>query len=262
MEGFLDLYAQISTYRSVSTRLKLLLGLGSILLSVTAINALVPLTIGIILAIVIVRGNHTPAKVYLTLLVAPLIFTAISSVVIVVMQTGGAVLFSFQVLSFDISITEGGIYQSVLVFSRVFGSSSALFFIALTTPVIEVFSVLRQIGFPQVVIDLAMLMYRAIFILIEDASTIYRAQLMRCGYQSMRRGLITFAMMAGSLFIRAMDDGEQLLKAMDARCYDGKYAQLSGDSECSIKQAVIVSLFLFGLGSFSFLLSIKTLTGA
>jgi cobalt/nickel transport system permease protein len=77
---------------------------------------------------------------------------------------------------------------------------------------------------PTVLIDLAMLTYRFIFILIDEAGEIYRSQVMRLGYGRFRESVNSLGMLAGALFIRTWESGEALVMAMDARCYDGVLA--------------------------------------
>jgi cobalt/nickel transport system permease protein len=117
----------------------------------------------------------------------------------------------------------------MLVFCRVIGGMSAMIFIALTTPMTDIFIVLRQCRIPEAVIDLMMIIYRTIFILMDQVIQIYHAQLMRLGYSTWRESIYSFAALCGAAFIASWDSGEDLIRAMDARCYDGKFA-LMGES--------------------------------
>ncbi len=56
---------------------------------------------------------------------------------------------------------------------------SSLFFIALTTPAVELFSVMRDLRLPKEFVDLSMLIYRYIFVLIGEAIAMHNAQVMR-----------------------------------------------------------------------------------
>jgi len=114
----------------------------------------------------------------------------------------------------------------VFVFCRVIGGMSAMIFIALTTPMTDIFIVFRQCRVPEVVIDLMMIIYRTIFILIDQVIQIYQAQVMRLGYTSWKESIHSFSSLCGAAFIASWDSGEDLIRAMDARCYDGKFALL------------------------------------
>jgi len=98
----------------------------------------------------------------------------------------------------------------------------SLFFIALTTPMIEIFAVLKSLRIPGSVIELSMMIYRYIFVFLDQAAMIHSAQVMRLGDAGTKNSLNSFAMLCGVLFLRSWEQGERLVVAMDSRCYDGK----------------------------------------
>jgi cobalt/nickel transport system permease protein len=71
-----------------------------------------------------------------------------------------------------------------------------------------------------------MIIYRTIFIIVDQVKQIYNAQVMRLGYSTWRESIHSFASMCGAVFIASWNAGEDLIRAMDARCYDGKFALL------------------------------------
>jgi cobalt/nickel transport system permease protein len=66
-----------------------------------------------------------------------------------------------------------------------------------------------------------MLVYRYIFVLLDEATMIRNAQVMRLGDSGLNTSLHSFAMLSSVLFLRAWDQGERLIVAMDSRCYNG-----------------------------------------
>jgi cobalt/nickel transport system permease protein len=98
----------------------------------------------------------------------------------------------------------------------------SLFFIALTTPMLEIFAILKSLGLPGFLVELSMLMYRYIFVFLDQAAMIHNAQVMRLGDAGVKNALNSFSMLSSVLFLRAWEQGERLIVAMDARCYDGK----------------------------------------
>jgi len=119
-----------------------------------------------------------------------------------------------------------------------------MIFIALTTPMTDIFIVLRRCRIPEVVIDLMMIIYRTIFILIDQVIQIYHAQVMRLGYSTYRESLYSFATLCGAAFIASWDAGEDLIRAMDARCYDGKFALLGESRPLERMPCLAVMTFL------------------
>ena len=121
---------------------------------------------------------------------------------------------------------------------------SALLFIALTTPMTDLFEVMRKARVPDFVIDLAMIIYRTIFFLMDQVRQIHHAQVMRLGYSGWRESVQTFSMLCGAAFIAAWDAGDDLIRAMDARCYTGKFALLGENRQVEFRSLAALVLFI------------------
>ncbi|PKL70627.1 MAG: cobalt ECF transporter T component CbiQ [Methanomicrobiales archaeon HGW-Methanomicrobiales-1] len=226
-EELLEDIAQKNGLREVNVYLKLTVGLGAILLCLISASYLAPLFIALILTGAILILARVDLKTYAELFLAPLFFALISVSGIILITGGSDIFWRWDILpGFALSITRESINQGVFVFCRVIGGMSAMIFIALTTPMTDIFIVLRRCRVPEVVIDLMMIIYRTIFILIDQVIQIYHAQIMRLGYSTYRESLYSFATLCGATFIASWDAGDDLIRAMDARCYDGKFALL------------------------------------
>lgn len=226
-EELLEDIAQKNGLREVNTYLKLTAGLGAILLCLLSTSYIAPLFIAVILAGAILFLARVDAKTYAELFIFPFWFAIMSVAGILLMHGGQDVFWQWNILpSLSLSITRDSINQGVFVFCRVIGGMSAMIFIALTTPMTDIFIVFRQCRIPDVVIDLMMIIYRTIFILLDQVIQIYQAQVMRLGYTSWKESIHSFSSLCGAAFIASWDSGDDLIRAMDARCYDGKFALL------------------------------------
>ena len=226
-EDLLEDIAQKNGLRQVNTYLKLAAGTGAILLGLLSTSYIAPLFIAALLTFAILFLARVDAKTYTRLFIHPTWFAVMSVAGIVLIYGGSTVFWSWDPLPwFSLSITRESINQGFFVFSRIVGGMSAVCFIALTTPMTDLFIVMRQCRVPEVVIDLAMIIYRTIFIILNQVIQIYHAQVMRLGYSSWRESIHSFASLCGAAFIASWESGEDLIRAMEARCYDGKFALL------------------------------------
>jgi len=222
MHDLLDDFSHSNALRDVSPGIKLLLGLGAILICVSSSSPVAPLFIAASMSLITVRLARIPLRFYSTLLLVPISFSFLSAGVVAFMHGGGHQLISFALFGWTIGIREDGANLALLLVARTFGGMCALFFIALTTPMIEIFSVLKSMGMPDFLVELSMLMYRYIFVFVDQASVIHSAQVMRLGDSGIKNSLNSFSMLSSVLFLRAWEQGERLVVAMDARCYDGR----------------------------------------
>lgn len=221
MHDLLDDWAQSNALRDKNARLKLLLGLGAILISVSSVTPLAPLFVAVTISLITVMLAKIPFRFYSRLLLLPLSFAMLSAGVVAFMHGSGQTLFSLDAFGLQLSIREDGANLALLLIARTFGGMTSLFFIALTTPMIEIFAVLKSLRIPESVLELSMMIYRYIFVFLDQAAMIHNAQVMRLGDVGTRNSLNSFAMLSSVLFLRSWEQGERLIVAMDARCYNG-----------------------------------------
>jgi len=244
MDNILEDQAHRSALRHLDTRLKLLIGGGAILLGLLSPSPLGPAFIAATMAAITVGAPLTPVRFYAHLLTIPLSFATISAAVILFLSGGGETLWTAAIGPLTLTATTGSANLAALILARTFSGMCALFFIALTTPMAEIFTVMRSLRLPREFVDLSMLIYHFIFVLIGEAVATRNAQEMRHGYVSFTNAIASFAMLAGMLFVRAWEKGEELIVAMDARCYDGVFAAGEETEGASRRQIALVAAYL------------------
>jgi cobalt/nickel transport system permease protein len=226
-EELLEDIAQKNGLREVNPYLKLAGALGAILLCLSSTSFIAPFAIAILLSLGILFLARVDLRTFGELFVAPFSFALTGALVITLLFGGGEPLWSWSPLPWlMLSITRGSINEGIFVLCRVAGGMSAMIFIALTTPMTDLFIVMRRCHVPEPVLDLAMMIYRTIFMIMDQLVQTYQAQRMRLGYSSIRESIRSFSNLCGSVFIASWIAGEDLIRAMDARCYSGKFAML------------------------------------
>lgn len=224
-EGMLEDIAQGNGLREVSPYLKLAATLGGILLCLLSESWVAPFVIAVSLSLAVLLLARVDGRTYGELFVAPFSFALLSVSVILLLSGGAGPIFRWSPLPWlSLSITRASINGGLLVLSRMTGGMSALIFLAVTTPMTDLFMVMRRCRVPEPVLDLAMMIYRAIFMILDQLVQTYRAQLMRLGYSSFRESVRSFSNLCGAVFIGSWIAGEDLVRAMDARCYTGRFA--------------------------------------
>jgi len=196
---------------------------------------------------------RTPWRVYSGLLLVPLSFSLASSMVVAFMHGTGSTLFSVDLLQFHLGVRKDGADLALLLLLRTLGGMSALFFIALTTPMIEIFAVIKSLHVPDTVVELSMMIYRYIFVFLDQAAMIHSAQVMRLGDSRLRNSLCSFAMLSSVLFLRSWEQGERLIIAMDARCYRGKLDIMEREGRAGAGEMLAVAIYFSVLAAISIL---------
>ena len=160
MNNLLDDYALASPLRHHSNWLKLAIVAFGLLVGVSPPSPATPIFITLSMGFATIFFGKIPLKFYLKLVLLPLGFAATGSIVILFFFGTGGEVFSFEILGYRLVANTEGVEMALLVISRTVSGMSCVFFLALSTPMIELFAVVKRSGIPDSVVELSMLMYR------------------------------------------------------------------------------------------------------
>ena len=229
--GFLDRYLEGgSWFHRADARIKLVMALGFIF-ATTSIPPGKWTGFALMMALVWLAAGVSRVgllRVFLRSLVAiPFILIALPTV----FTKPGAPLFELDLALFALTGTQEGLDFFISVLLKSWTSVTAAVVLTATTPPLRLLEALRSIRIPAVLVAIVMLMYRYLFVLVEEAQSMMRARAARSAAIGPKSGgsLVWRAKsaggMAGSLFIRTLDRSERIYMAMVARGYDGTLRQ-------------------------------------
>ena len=138
-----------------------------------------------------------------------------------IFTTGHTVIGTVRFLHVSLPVYREGMALGFLIMLRILASVSLAMLLSFSTPMAEILAALRTFKVPELIIDLADMIYRYASSLGEIAATMRKAQLARGGgglpWHRQARDL---GRLAGNLMIKAFGRGERVYKAMLARGYD------------------------------------------
>ncbi len=240
----IDYYAYRSAMRNVSPEIKLLLALGTLLITVSADMLALSLFVIATMSIITVFFARTPLKIYLHYMSVPVMFMLISGFMIAAqVRRTAAGEWNINLSLFFICFTRESIVQSVEVFCKAFAGVSALYMMSFSTPMSEIMTVLQKLHLPRLFVELMALIYRYIFILYDVAERMQTAAGSRLGYRGFMQSLRTFAAIAGNLFFISLKKADAYYDALIARGYDGRLEFLSEDRPVSAVWASVTALY-------------------
>ena len=242
----IDTIAHTNKLRHVDTRLKVIFAISTLLITVASTSPIPPFLAFIIATILILFAAKIKLRTYLLLLLTPLFFGIVSLLMMsLFFGYADSPLYSFEILSHTFVVQKEGVNMGLLVASRTLAGSACLFFLALTTPMTELFTGLRWLRIPEVVIELAMIIYRYIFVFLEEAQRMWLASKMR-GEGNFRTKIEVFSMLTSTLFLRSIHQGDKLFVAMNSRCYDGETNSLCyQENKSKISTTALFAILLF-----------------
>ena len=139
----------------------------------------------------------------------------------------GVVTVAVRVQGWHVGLAPHGLELAGRLAARALAGLTCLLFMALTTPATDFVQGLRRIGVPVEITDLALLMYRFLFLLLDTAASMNAAQAARLGHSSYRRHMNSLALLIANLLPRALARAQGLETGLAARGWRGELQMLN-----------------------------------
>lgn len=219
-EIFSDIFARQDNFLArVDPRAKLIVALAVLLAVIFSTNPVFPLVV-LVLCVGTAVSVGVPARLIALRLAVPM---GIAGFLLVVQSvcSGSTPLWTLNIHGWKIIVLQEGSRAGLQIAARVLGAVSVVFLLSSVTPAHRIFCALRALGVPRGWVEIALLMYRYIFVLLDIAGDLTSAQKVRLGYSNMRRGLSSAGLVAGTVLLRSIDQAIRTNDAMKARACGG-----------------------------------------
>jgi cobalt/nickel transport system permease protein len=204
----------------LEARVKLLVALAAIGAVLFSARPYLPLAL-LVLSVTAVLALRLPARLLFWRMVSPLgvvlVLIAVKSFV-----SGTTPLFTIPLGPWQPTVRLEGALEGLAIGLRVLGAAGVVVLLGASTPAHQVFHALRWLRFPATWVEIAMLMYRYTFLLLDEAEDVAQAQRVRLGYAHPRRALASAGLLAGAVLVRSLDQSARTYEAMQLRLYRGQ----------------------------------------
>lgn len=237
----IDQFSYVSKLRFKNPSLKFFFAVSILFMTAAFQSGYFGITVTVLMGVLSIRAGGVPVKRYFRLLCVPLAFILLSIVTIVIQITKLPMdgikfgLFGFYIGTNSLALKEG-----IRIFTTAFGAVSCLYFLALSTPMVDILLVLKKMHCPDLMIELMLFIYRFIFVLLEIASALSIAQKSRLGNRNLKTAIHSAGTLLAVLFLRSFGKSSALYDAMESRCYDGNLKVLYEYHKTNKKELVIV----------------------
>ncbi len=194
-----------------------------ILLSYIA-HPVVQLVLFVWISLWIAAYAKVPLSLYFILLCSSLLLfvTSLPAILIEIhsldTEQGGGhgwVLFTFS--HWTLYLNPTGLQLAVKLVCRIIACLSASLLLILTTPMSELFQVMKKLRMPSLVLEIMLITYRFLFLLLDTAHDMYRAQRARGGQQGFKGRLKDTAILIVRMFAKTMQRYQGLANGMISR---------------------------------------------
>ncbi|MFV9510167.1 cobalt ECF transporter T component CbiQ [Tepidibacillus sp. LV47] len=165
------------------------------------------LMIWVITVTITIGFAKVPWKDYLTLLLGMGLFLGVSlmSIMLSISPSPKMMLGFLSIGPYYIGITKQGIETAGSIFFQSLSNTASLLFLILTTPFHDLIKVMEKLKIPVDLLEIAKLIYRFLFVLLDTAYQMKMAQTSRLGYKNFTRSLYSFSALLSQLFINSLE---------------------------------------------------------
>lgn len=238
----IDNYAYNNNLRTVHALEKSVFSIVSMIVCLASPNQMTPLVVLALMAGIIILKAGIPTPVFLRLMLVPFSFLLISVLTIAfsLSYSNSGFWLSQTINGLTIGIRYADLITAVHLFLRSLGAVACLYFLALTTPMTEIITILNKMKVPAIITELMILIYRFIFIFMDTATTINRAQTSRLGYINMKRSFRSMSWLFSALLGKVFVKSQELYNAMAARCYTGEIKVLTRENPVNLRNYLMI----------------------
>ncbi|MBB4199873.1 cobalt ECF transporter T component CbiQ [Rhodoblastus sphagnicola] len=228
----IDREAHLNRWRRKPLAEKTLLALGLLVLALALKPAAAVLVASTMSAAALVGARVSP-RLWFGCMAAPLGFLAV-----------GVVTLALRVDAHGIGLAPGGFAEAGALVARSVAGLTCMLFLALTTPASDLVGGLGRLGLPSEIVDLALLMYRFLFILGDSAVAMDAAQAARLGHATARRRVMSAGLIAANLLPRALDRARRMEIALASRGWRGEMRVLADRTAATASGLAAISATL------------------
>ena len=209
-----------------------------------------PLALCVWLSVITVAVGGIRMREYIALLKLPAVFLLLSGLTLLWDFSGQypqEAAFAVPLFGGWLFVTAAAQTMAAVVLSRALGAVTCLYFLSLSTPLPELLNVGRRVHIPAIVIELAILIYRYIFILLSTFHDMKDSAASRLGYRGLKRSLYTTGLVYGGLLANSFRRAGICFDAMESRCYTGRIAFLAEKKKLTAKIVCLLTVPLLGM---------------
>lgn len=245
----IDKYAYASKLAEVSPKAKILFSMLPLLICICLNSIIVSSITIVIMAFTTVKYGKLPFSKYIKFMLIPLGFLLIGTITILINRftLEHTLLIGVNIGKYAYGIDTESVIKSSKLVMKALGAVSCMYFLSLNTPMSDLFQVLSSTRLSPIIVSLMELIYRYIFVLLDEVERMIIAKDSRLGNCNFKTTLKSTGELISMLFLRAYQRSDRIYAALESRGYNGKFTALEDEYIYSKKMNIASILICFFL---------------
>lgn len=219
----IDKYAYTNKLTDLNPQAKFILACVGLFILRIFDNTYLYITNIILMLFITVFIAKIPIKAYLKMFFIPFIFLIVSLVTIMISINNTDYLVSIKIFNTFFGITKDSLIEGRDLFILVISSLSSVYFFILTTPINKIIKGMKKLKVPDLFIELMILIYRSIFIFLEEMNNMRRVQVIKFGYENKTNWINSTSILITNLFKKIFEKHKQMSISLECKLFDGEF---------------------------------------
>ncbi len=245
----IDKYAYASKFAKVSPKAKILFSMLPLLICICLNSIIVSSITIVIMAFTTVKYGKLPFSKYTKFMLLPFAFLLIGTITVLInrFELDHTLLIGVNIGKYAYGIDTESVKKSTKLVMKALGAVSCMYFLSLNTPMSDLFQVLSRTRLSPIIVSLMELIYRYIFVLLDEVERMIIAKNSRLGNCNFKTALKSTGELISILFLRAYQRSDRIYAALESRGYNGKFTALEDEYIYSKKlniASILICCFL------------------
>ena len=220
----IDQFAYTNGLRHVKAGYKFLFTLIMLVLALGLDNIYVNLSIFILIIILELAFAKFKVRNVISFIKIPIIFIFLGTVFLIIgFSKENHFVYSINIFGVYFGVIEGQEMLFLNVFMRSLAATSSVIFLSVTTPMVDIIRVFKSLHLPNVFIELFMLIYRFIFIIIEEAQTNINCLEIKFGFINTKTSFKSVKIFVVNMILGILKRNEEMINALNIKLYNGEF---------------------------------------
>ncbi len=219
----IDKYAYTNKLTDLNPQAKFILACVGLFILRIFDNTYLYITNIILMLFITVFIARIPIKAYLKMFFIPFIFLIVSLITIMISINNTDYLISIKIFNTFLGITKESLIEGRNLFILVISSLSSVYFFILTTPINKIIKGMKKLKVPDLFIELMILIYRSIFIFLEEMNNMRRVQVIKFGYENKTNWINSTSILITNLFKKIFEKHKQMSISLECKLFDGEF---------------------------------------
>ena len=221
----IDKYAYKNGLLNVNPVLKFSIGITLLILSIIINNILFSIVTISIMSFCILFLAKINFKYYIKLLSIPMTFLIFSTIATLfsISKDPNNFILEFKLYKFYIGISSLSLNTSISLLFRSISCLTCTYFLVLTIPFNQMIFILKRLNIPKTITEITVLVYRFIFIFLEELQELYVSQYIRFGYVNLKTSYKSTSILISTIFIRVINRYRDMIISLETKLYNGEF---------------------------------------